>query len=101
MTGRVVAMGAAVFTVFASGVAVAATGFDGTDGRGNINACFTNSTGALRVINTVAGQHCKNTETALSWKQTSSPGGGYLQLAALDTNGPTTEPAALVENAGQ
>src|SRR5262245_1533476 len=52
------------FAVFAAGAAAASIP------NGNvINACRSKSTGALRVIDRSAGQHCTSGEKALSWQR--------------------------------
>jgi hypothetical protein len=52
------------------------------DANGVIHGCRKNSGGALRVIDTDAGQTCAGNETALSWNQTGpqgppGPAGGF------------------------
>jgi hypothetical protein len=43
------------------------------DGGGVIHGCYDNK-GALRVIDTQAGDTCKHNESSLSWSQSGSPG---------------------------
>jgi hypothetical protein len=48
------------------------------DGNGVIHGCRKNSGGALRVIDSDAGQTCMANETALNWSQAGPPGvSGY------------------------
>jgi hypothetical protein len=70
------------------------------DGGGVIRACYSVSTGpgALRVIDTGKGQHCKSTEHALSWSQKgpsgptglSGPSGPGGPSGPAGTAGPTS-----------
>ena len=59
--------------VAGSGVAFAASSSI-PDATGVIHGCYLTNTGALRVINTDAGQSCKSNELALQWSQTGPPG---------------------------
>lgn len=56
--------------VIAGGVAYAAI----PGGTGVISGCFNNVHGGLRMIDTEAGDTCKNNETAISWNQQGPPG---------------------------
>lgn len=57
------------------------------DSSGTIHACYKNSTGALSVIDTGAGQSCGSGETALNWSGALSY---YTKTAGPDTVGPQT-----------
>jgi hypothetical protein len=59
--------------VAGSGVAFAASSSI-PDATGVIHGCYLTNTGALRIINTDAGQSCKSNELALQWSQTGPPG---------------------------
>src|SRR4051794_6970446 len=39
------------------------------DGTGRIHGCYATRGGALRVIDTAKGQHCKTGERAVTWNQ--------------------------------
>jgi hypothetical protein len=65
-----VVLAAVVLTIGASAVAIAAI----PDSNGVIHACRDNRTGALRVIDTEAGQTCSSKESALYWNQTGPQG---------------------------
>jgi len=57
---------------FASALLVIVGGFAYAsipDSAGVIHACYKNSGGSLRVIDSDVGQQCAGNETALSWKQ--------------------------------
>jgi hypothetical protein len=88
MRNRVVRAAAlAVVLVLAASVAVASI----PDANGVIHGCRKNSGGALRVIDTDAGQTCMANETALSWSQTgpqgpAGPPGGVSGLHVLSQN---------------
>jgi hypothetical protein len=62
------------------------------DSSGNINGCYDNSTGALRVINSENSDTCSSGETALNWSQAQpSKAYGYVSCngtstCALDSN---------------
>jgi hypothetical protein len=43
---------------------------------GQIDACYRNANGSLRVIDTEAGQKCANNETGLTWNQQGPAGSG-------------------------
>lgn len=101
MRGRrqVALLGAGAIVTAALGISVtayaASTAFDGTDGAGSIHACFVQSTGSLRVIDTVSGASCKKGESALSWAESASPAvaqydnvQGLAEPAYYDSNGP-------------
>src|SRR5205823_3482798 len=57
----------AVGTALVLGVLAAAAWASIPDAAGVIHACRNTSTGALRVIDTNAGQTCTSSETALQW----------------------------------
>jgi hypothetical protein len=61
---------AVILTVAASTAALASI----PDGNGVIHGCRNKVTGALRVIDTDAGQRCAPTEAALTWNQQGPPG---------------------------
>lgn len=63
-------------------------------GTGQINACYTISSGALRVIDSEAGQTCDSTERPLSWPSAGTAATQYQTsapvLLALGAGGITT-----------
>jgi hypothetical protein len=63
-------LAAAVALLVLGGVAYAAI----PDANGVIHGCRKNSGGALRVIDSEAGQTCSGSETALNWNQTGPAG---------------------------
>ena len=67
---RVLTSGIAAAALVMSGLALAAI----PDGTGQIHGCYANRTGMLRVIDSEAGDQCRETETALTWNQTGPPG---------------------------
>ncbi len=88
----VVAVGAAMAMSGAGGAAsyAAVSGaWDGTDGAGSIDACFTTH-GQMRLVNTAAGDSCTGAETAISWSKGGSNGSNVLGLAS--NPGPVTAP---------
>jgi hypothetical protein len=54
---------------------------------GVIHACYSPGSGRLRVIDTGAGQVCRDRESTLEWNQTGPPGppGGVLKVTTLKT----------------
>ncbi len=99
-------LGAGAIVTAALGVSVAAyaasTAFDGTDGAGTIHACFVQSTGSLRVIDTTSGATCKKDETPLSWAQSASApiaqydnASGFTESAFYDSDAPAPAPIPL------
>jgi hypothetical protein len=86
---------AVIYVGAAQGVADASI----PDASGAIHACYSLKDGALRVIDTDAGQTCGGKETPLSWSQTGMPSltyvyayvpappGGFLSGTAVCPNG--------------
>jgi hypothetical protein len=70
MKARWAILGAILLVVCASAVAVAAI----PDANGVIHGCRDKKTGALRVIDSEAGQSCTSREAALAWNQTGPAG---------------------------
>jgi hypothetical protein len=66
---------AVLVAIVGAGIAVAAI----PDANGVIHGCRDNKTGALRVIDSEAGQECGSRETALNWNQTGPQGPVGLQ----------------------
>jgi hypothetical protein len=115
-----VRLAVAIVVVLALGAAAALAAIP--DSAGVIHACRNNSSGALRVIDTGAGQSCTSSETALSWGSqvlhfrgawssasaykandvVTASGSSYLALAASTDKPPASNPAlwALLAKAG-
>jgi hypothetical protein len=70
----------------AAGIAYAAI----PDGSGVIHGCYSNTSGAVRVIDTAAGQKCSSAEKALDWNQAGQPGPAGPQGAKGDPGAPGT-----------
>jgi hypothetical protein len=99
-------LGTGAVVTAALGVSVtayaASTAFDGTDGAGGIHACFVQSTGSLRVIDTASGATCKKGETPLTWAQSASAPivqydsvSRFTEPAFFDSNAPAPAPISL------
>lgn len=81
----------AITIVMGAAVAVAAI----PDEDGLIHSCYKNTTGAVRVIDSEAGQTCKGGETALNWNQQTATyvrtAAGFLTISAVcDAGDPAT-----------
>jgi hypothetical protein len=74
-------LAAAVALLVLGGVAYASI----PDANGVIHGCRKNSGGALRVIDSDAGQTCAGSETALNWSQTGPPGLSGLERVQADS----------------
>ena len=64
------AVGGGMLALLAGSVAVASI----PDTAGVIHGCYKSNNGQLRIIDTAAGDSCRNGETAISWSQTGQPG---------------------------
>jgi hypothetical protein len=63
----------AVLSAATAGIVIAGTGVAFAtvpDSAGVFHGCYDKHSGELRLIDPVAGQHCKKDETAVSWNQT-------------------------------
>ena len=80
-----VALGAIIGagTLGAAGIAVASIPGQG----GVINGCYNKTNGELRVIDSAAGDTCRNHESAIQWNQTGPQGpvGRLVRQDRLDT----------------
>ncbi|HVL97470.1 MAG TPA: hypothetical protein VM266_16565 [Solirubrobacteraceae bacterium] len=69
-TRRLVVLGA--IGMFGAGTAIAAAGIPGADGR--IHACYSTTSGAVRLIDREAGATCAGGEQLIFWNQTGPAG---------------------------
>lgn len=70
------------------------------DSGGVIHGCYSNLTGALKVIDTSAGQSCNGIQTPLNWNQTGpagpqGPTGPTGPTGATGATGPAGAPGAV------
>jgi hypothetical protein len=92
-TRRFVVVAAVIAFAAAGGIAYATI----PDSAGVVHACYTKSTGTIRVIDTSV-TNCKSGETSLTWSQT-GPGGPKGDAGATGPPGPTG-PAGPTGSAG-